>query len=145
MHPYLERILHDIGSLGSAAVFGILIVFLFFVNREVSVLLFLGGLIIFVITSIIRFAYFKGRPSPKKYANWIEKIDAASFPSTHTARAALAVSIVWNHVSLTLRLLSVALLLVICYSRIARKRHDLIDVAGGVILGILVGYATLQL
>ena len=145
MHEYIERILKDIGSLGSAAVFGIIIVLVFFIDRQLAIELFAGGITIFVLTSFIRIIHFKLRPKPKNYKNWIEKIDAASFPSTHAARSAFLLSILFPLLSEIYRILGIILVFTICYSRIVRKRHDFIDVLGGVIIGVAVGFMALRL
>ena len=144
MHEYLERVWHDIGSLGSAAAFGILLFFLFFYDVTLFFRFFTGGMLLFGATSLIRIAYFKERPLAKPYSSRIGKIDAASFPSTHAARGSLVLTLLWPGLSSQLRIPLAILALLICTSRIARRRHDSIDVIAGLILGIIVGWAILQ-
>lgn len=144
MHDYVERVLHDIGSLASAALYALLIIILTLVNSFLAIQLFIGGICIVVLTTIIRITYFKVRPRPKKYTTWIEKIDASSFPSTHAARAAYILTLLWTIIPTHFKILGIFLVISISYSRIARKRHDVIDVLGGIVLGIGVGIMVLQ-
>lgn len=100
----------------------------------------------YVIAFIIRIFYFKDRPNKEQYTNLITKIDASSFPSVHSARAvftALVLSSFFANNYLTAIFIIVALLT--CYSRILIKKHFLIDVIAGIILGIILYVISLRL
>ncbi len=79
----------------------------------------------------IKVFYKKDRPIPYPRTNLYSYIDANSFPSIHTARAA-AVGI-WLFGPLGL-----ALAAVIGYSRIFLKKHYTIDVVAGAMIGALI-------
>ncbi|MBI2151801.1 phosphatase PAP2 family protein, partial [Candidatus Woesearchaeota archaeon] len=64
------------------------------------------------------------------------KLDASSFPSWHTARAlflALIFSEKFNYFPLTVFLITITV--IVAYSRLYLKKHDIIDVLGGIVLG----------
>ena len=87
---------------------------------------------------VIRSIYTKNRPDKQEYKNYLEKIDALSFPSWHTARIvylALIFSYLFNNNLLTLLFTLVAIL--VAYSRVYLKRHDYWDVLGGIVLGVV--------
>ena len=112
--------------------------FLFDKDYSLFFILFLGVIIIYLFTIIIRAVYFKQRPRKQKYKNFIEKIDASAFPSVHAARISFLLMFLFFYIfkDLILMMLAFILTLLIIYSRIYLKKHDLIDVLGGVILGI---------
>lgn len=105
----------------------------------------------YLIGSFIKFLYYKDRPEPRQYANWRKKIDASSFPSVHTAQA----TVVFAHTLLLANLLLLSPLqytkisagmLTLCgfvfYALIARsrlvlKKHFMIDVVFGTVLGVV--------
>ncbi|MAG02464.1 hypothetical protein CMI42_03945, partial [Candidatus Pacearchaeota archaeon] len=78
------------------------------------------------------------RPEKQKYGNFVERIQASSFPSWHTARIvylAIIISYLFSNNYLTILLIIIAGL--VAYSRIYLKRHDYWDVLGGIVLGII--------
>jgi membrane-associated phospholipid phosphatase len=94
----------------------------------------------YAILSGIRLIYHKPRPKPQKYTNLLEKIDAGSFPSLHTLRASLIVFHAQQYVSTnTLLVLSFTVVLVM-YSRMMQKKHDVYDVTAGVILAYFITF-----
>ncbi len=139
MKQPIEGLIRDISALGGMPLYTLVsFVFLFF-NIPSFFILFFGFLILFLITVLIRGFYFKDRPKKEKITNIFERFDGSSFPSLHTARASLLfftlASIINNY------LLSIVFILIIIFvasSRVLLKKHDLIDVMGGFILGIAV-------
>lgn len=116
----------------------VIIYFLFSDRFFYSQILFYSLLIIYGLTLVIRLFYFRKRPSPETYHNLLQKIDASSFPSVHAARATvLFIFLTRFYYSLTVVILSMFLLIIVFYSRIYLKKHDLFDLLGGLILGIL--------
>lgn len=138
-----EDFVRDATSLGSVWFYIIVTVFSLLLN---DYLLFgklaLGLVIIYTAIIILRLVFFKNRPEKYKYKTFIDKIDAASFPSNHSARIsflAILFANYFNNIFISVFLALIAL--IVLYSRIYLKKHDLKDVLGGVILGIFVYFA----
>ena len=114
-------------------------------------LIYVNMFVCYLIGSFIKFLYYKDRPEPRQYANWRKKIDASSFPSVHTAQATVVLA--YALLLANLLILSgikyaqlIAAVLALCgfsfYALIARsrlilKKHFLIDVVFGTILGVV--------
>jgi membrane-associated phospholipid phosphatase len=99
----------------------------------------IGLILILIITTLVRIIYFKDRPNKEEHHNWIERIDASSFPSMHTARIfffGLVMSQFWDY-SLNLTILFLVVSLSVSYSRIFLKKHDWWDLLGGLVLGVI--------
>src|SRR5579885_824932 len=87
----------------------------------------------------IKLVYRKPRPDANERPagkSWIGWLDAASFPSVHSARAA-ALSICVLALMTSAFVATAAVIFTICvgFSRIKLRRHFLTDVIGGVIIG----------
>ncbi len=130
----------DVTSLGGALFYGILVLFTLLVQEySLSLNLIVGFLITFVVTVIIRKFYFKNRPNKEDYSNFVERIDASSFPSLHASRVTFLTLLMSYHFNFEWKITTffVILALLIAYSRIFLKKHDKWDLLGGAILGIL--------
>ena len=88
--------------------------------------------------AIIRSFYFKPRPKPQRYKNFIEKIDAASFPSLHCARAAIIALHAQPFVPLYTQAVIATGVVLVMYSRIMLKKHDIYDTLAGVVLAAII-------
>lgn len=134
-----EDFWRDITSLGGAGIyFTIVLLLIAFEQKKIAAEIFTGFLITYFTAVIIRLFYFKNRPRKETYNNTLEKIDASSFPSVHSARAvflALTFSKLSDTTAASILLFTIAG--AVCYSRIAIKKHYLIDVIGGIVLGIV--------
>ncbi len=82
----------------------------------------------------IKLFYRKDRPVPYERDKIFLKFDANSFPSTHTAVAAVLVTI------FTPNVLGLVILCAVAYSRVYFKKHYVIDVLAGAAIGILVTF-----
>ena len=135
----LKTQFRDLTTFGGIIFFAIILfITLIFQKYQLFVKLLFGLLFTFIITILIRSFYTKDRPNKQTYKNFIEKMDALSFPSWHTARItflAIIFSFQYNYLYLTTFFTVIALL--VSYSRIYLKRHDWWDVLGGIVLGIL--------
>ncbi len=135
----MKKIMEEITFLGGV-LFYILFSVLFLFQKEYDffLTLIMGLIIIYLVSLIIRIFYFKPRPKKREYKNFIEKIDASSFPSIHAARATfIFLFLLMNFLkSFYLIFLVLILTLLVFYSRIYLKKHYLIDVLGGILLGI---------
>ncbi len=130
----------DISSFGSL-IFYILVIALTFLlgNYDTFYRLLIGLAIIYLVTIILRTLFFKERPIKLKHESFIEKLDAASFPSLHTSRTAFMAAILINFFNnFIISILLILLALTIAYSRIYLKKHDWKDVSAGAVLGVLV-------
>ncbi|MBD3252118.1 phosphatase PAP2 family protein [Candidatus Pacearchaeota archaeon] len=135
-----NKIFEEITFLGGI-LFYALFSFYFLILGEIKQFsgLILALIFIYSITFFIRLVYYKSRPKKVPYKNLIEKIDSSSFPSLHAARSTLIVLFLIFAIKLSLifvLLISVPWLLVL-YSRIYLKKHYIVDIFGGIILGVL--------
>ena len=137
----LKKIFDEITFLGGILFYLIVsFLFLYFQKQDIFLKLILALISVYLITAIIRMFYFKNRPKKLNHSNFLEKLDASSFPSIHAARATLLFILfsLINLEKLFLIAIMFLLLLSVYYSRIYLKKHDIIDILGGIILGILV-------
>ena len=131
-----ESFIRDLSAFGGLIFFILLIIVTSFFEHYLAQKLFWGFVLTYFIAVVIRLFYFKERPHSESYNNIIEKIDASSFPSLHTARIFfIMLTMVFYEFWLIIVFLPVALLT--SYARIHMKRHDWIDVIGGMLLGII--------
>ena len=135
-HKYLPILFRDITTFGGAFFYGLIVLLAFAFNQtSLAVNLILGFVISLIILVPIRLLYFRNRPQKQTYSNLLERIDASSFPSWHTTRIVfLAITAVFYFQNIILSSVSIALALLVCYSRIYLKKHDWIDLLGGIVL-----------
>lgn len=129
----------DITTFGGFTFYTIIFV-ITFLTAQISLFwqLLFGLLFTGFVVVIIRKIYPKQRPAPQTYSNEIEKIDASSFPSWHTARVTylcLSFSFFFNKTFLSV--IFILLTITTAYSRIYLKKHDWIDLLGGFALGLI--------
>jgi len=128
----------DVTSLGSTGFYFIIILFFIANQKTILALQLLAGYVIsYGIAILIRLAYFKNRPKKETYNNTIEKIDASSFPSVHTARTVFITNVLAAQFSQMTTTFFIILTALVCYSRIAIKKHDWKDILGGIALGFI--------
>jgi|SRR3989344_3634267 len=131
----LKQFFHDVTAMGGLA--ASLLLILLFISSSLLLPLIAGSVITAVMVILIRLFYFKNRPKRETYNNLVEKIDASSFPSLHTARIVfLAVLFSVHFGSQYLTVLCIIVALLVSYSRIYLQKHDWIDVAGGIAVGV---------
>jgi membrane-associated phospholipid phosphatase len=133
----LDLSLEQITYLGGVLFYGLLALFSLVMNKS---LLFLELVIIFAailaVAVLIKIVYYKDRPKKQKYTNLIERFESSSFPSLHSMRiAALAVFFSEFIGTLCAAIFLGAIALLVIYSRVRLKRHFVIDVVVGAILG----------
>ncbi|MGK0387676.1 MAG: membrane-associated phospholipid phosphatase [Maribacter sp.] len=93
-----------------------------------------------VLGSIIKIVFPKARPTGQKYSNTMEKIDAGSFPSLHAARITVVYLTLFFLAELVvMKVLFLLVIAIVCCSRILLKKHFWTDVAGGLVMGGIVG------
>jgi undecaprenyl-diphosphatase len=135
-----DGLLRDITSLGGFFFFFMLLIIVLALQEiQLFYQLLLGMILTFLAIVIIRTFYYKDRPNKEKHRTYVERIDASSFPSLHTARTifiALVFIYYFNNNILTAVLIILALS--VAYSRLYLKKHDTWDLFGGFILGLVV-------
>ena len=110
----------------------------FFSLEQLRFLLFFWIFFIFLelIWWAIKYFFFKERPNPMSYSNWIEKILAGSFPSLHSARTFSLFLLSCVFVNIYVSFLFLIFWFSISYSRVYLKKHYWVDICGGVVLSI---------
>ena len=135
-----EELFRDLSSFGGMPIYLAVMAITFFYNQLLLSQLFFGLLLAYFVTTSFRIAYFKNRPEKQKYRNWLEKIDASSFPSLHSMRSVVLVVILTSYFSnIFLTLFFVAVAASVVATRILLKRHDPVDSIGGALMGFVLG------
>ena len=145
IYPLREAI-EDFTSLGGLALYLLLALLHFLMGYNTVGYALLSSLImLYVIIIVIRLFYYRNRPVKREYHNIVERIDASSFPSMHSARASSLAIILGStaiiHVAIILWIVAVG----VGIARIILKKHDIIDVIAGLLLGAIIGYASIIL
>jgi membrane-associated phospholipid phosphatase len=125
----------DLTSFGGIVV--ILALLLLFSTTYKNMIIGIAGLVIIeLISDTIKFIWHKPRPNRVSYSNSIEKIYAGSFPSVHAARSAFIYPLFYSTIQSPLAWIFLLMPVIIAYSRLRLKKHDIVDVSFGLILGI---------
>jgi len=75
----------------------------------------------------------------RRYNLIYEAVDNSSFPSIHAARSVMISIAIYAKAPATFPLLAL-MVLAVCASRIYFRRHDIIDIFAGLILGFILGF-----
>jgi membrane-associated phospholipid phosphatase len=138
--------IRDITSLGSTSIVLFTLLILLVIQQYTIFTQFITGILsLYAIVIIIRCFYFKQRPKKEEYKGWLQKMDASSFPSMHTARAWLYVAIFSTATTPPITIALALIALAVSYSRIKLFKHFFIDVFAGALLGLIVGFVVLLL
>ncbi len=99
----------------------------------------IGGLVfVELFSSTIKFFYYKRRPKQEKYDNFLERINAGSFPSLHSARSSFVfVTLFFLFSNYYLKIVLLLIPIIVGMTRISLKKHYLYDIIAGYIIGIL--------
>lgn len=136
----IKKIFEEMTFLGGILFYILLsLLFLIIGKNNIFIQFILALFIIYFLTFIIRIFYFKNRPKKIHYKNFIEKLDASSFPSIHVARATFIILLIIFTFLPNFYLIFLLLILygLVIYSRIYLLKHDLIDIIGGILLGFI--------
>jgi len=126
---------------GSRVFFLITLLFLWVLDNPLLLPFSIAFIFGEVVCNSIKAIWFKERPNKQKYKTLLEKIDAGSWPSVHSYRAAvLCLGYILLFKQAALQFFIVFFAIGIGYSRIYLKKHDIRDVSGGAIIGLVVGY-----
>lgn len=138
-------IFNDLTIFGSVVFQGFLFA-LFFVLGEffLALQLFISIIVVYLVALSIRYFYHKDRPNKESYKTLLEKLDASSFPSMHSMRAAILLIIIpYYYQSILVFILFAVLAIIIWFSRYIIKKHYFIDILAGIILGLIIGFLLL--
>ena len=135
-----QQYIYELTSFGGTILYFLVsLFFLVLENYTIFFNLLVGIILIYTSVIIIKIFYFKDRPKKYKYGNFVEKIDASSFPSVHAARITLLSVILMNYFNnIMISAILAALIILVACSRIMLKKHDIKDVGAGIILGIVI-------
>ena len=134
----VDDIFSSITHFGMPAFYVLVILALFKFQAAVAWQALGALLLVEVVCILIKLAYPKERPQPRQRTYFLDGIYASSFPSVHSARAAvLATLCVWYIADPLYSALAILLALGVGYSRIYLKHHDVKDVAAGLAAGVI--------
>jgi membrane-associated phospholipid phosphatase len=132
----------ELSAFGGVFVYCLIgLAFLLLARWEIFIELAIGFIAALVVMFGIRTFYFKERPQKIKHNSYLSKINASSFPSIHALRSTILATILAIYFNKWQLILPLALIPVFaCYSRLAIKKHDSIDITFGVVIGVVVGW-----
>lgn len=144
---YIDAGMRDLTSLGTVGFHALLLLFLLLFGQYALFAKILAGeLLVYIIAVIFKLGMFRERPKKMQHAGVLQKIEAGSFPSVHTARiflvAVFGMAVFHN---LPAAVLAAIVALTVAYSRIYLKKHYLVDVVAGAIIGSAVALFLLML
>ncbi len=136
----IQGLARDVTALGSSPFYGYLWLLFLALDPRVSVELFAAFALLMGISYAIKALWFKPRPDHVEglvHDNVLEKVDASSFPSAHSARAA---AIAWILLSAypgrsPFGLVVLLGALATGATRVVLRRHSVLDVLGGFAIG----------
>lgn len=130
-----KKVLSEISAFGSLPFYGFVIIYSAFFTT-MAVKLTTALIISQLVIILIRYLFYKPRPNARKHKNFLEKLDAASFPSGHAARVIILI-IFGFQIPLPFFLLVINLLigLMVLLARIVLKEHYAFDITIGGLIG----------
>jgi undecaprenyl-diphosphatase len=141
---FIPQLFRDLTSLGSLVFFAWILLFVL-AMKEFSLFLQLvfGTVFTLIMVVFIRMVYFKNRPNKQNHSNFIERMDASSFPSLHSARIVfLAITLASFFKTEYVTIFFTIFAVLVMYSRYYLRKHDLWDILGGILLGLLTFWLT---
>jgi len=95
----------------------------------------IGLIIIELVSRGIRIFYYMDRSRKEAHNNFLEKLDASSFPSIHSARSSFVFLVLYSLTNYPANLLFILLFLIVGFTRVLLKKYYIIDVLSGFIIG----------
>lgn len=136
--------IYDISSLGGNPVYiSVAVLFWLFGHVNVTYRLAVALILCYAVTTFFRLAIFRERPQKQKFKNVLERIDASSFPSLHSMRAAvwaLSAAVFFNQPFVWI--LAAITALSVAAARVLQKRHHLTDAMAGLIAGSAIAFVS---
>jgi membrane-associated phospholipid phosphatase len=142
-----DELLTQITYLGGVVVFGFVMVILLSFGFVFEFLrLALGLVASYFLIVVIRSIYFVNRPLKQEFSNFIERLDASSFPSNHSIRIVLLSLILLELSSSVFASVCIVLIvLLVFFSRWYLKKHFLVDILAGAFLGAIIHFGVLSI
>lgn len=138
MKEYLKKnfieTIRDFTAFGDPFILFILSVLILGINIDLIYIL-IGLIIIELICRGIRIFYHRDRPRKEVYKNFLERLDASGFPSIHSARSCFVFLVLYSLTSFPVNLIFILLFSIVGLTRILLKKHYLIDVLFGFVIG----------
>lgn len=134
----------DITSFGGIPVYGLVFLWaLATLKFVVALQLFISFVVFVSIAFFIRFFYAKTRPdgTSLKNATLFEQLNDSSFPSIHAGRTVILAVVLSKLFSCPACVFLWALVVCVLVSRILLRKHFLVDVIAGAVLGWVVALA----
>jgi membrane-associated phospholipid phosphatase len=129
--------LRDITSIGNPILL-LLITISIISSWKALIVFLLGYTCAELITNFLKYVIHSERPQKQEYTGLLSKLDSRSFPSIHVTRVTYTslflVSINYN---LKVLITGIIFIVIISISRVLLRKHILVDVIGGIILGII--------
>jgi undecaprenyl-diphosphatase len=139
MSNLFKDFIEDTSAFGSLS-FYLFLIFLFLIIGQIKLGIWLiwGLILSFAVIIIIKLFYFKERPQKKEYKNFIEKIEASSFPSLHAWRIIMIfVFLSYYYKSIYFVILLGTIAILVFFSRKYLRKHFWIDIVFGAIFGLI--------
>jgi membrane-associated phospholipid phosphatase len=138
--------LKDISSFGGLPLYiFVSLLFLSLGFMRVFYQLVIALFIVYVVFFGVRSIYFRERPKKQRYKNWLQKIDANSFPSAHALRAmVLGLIVISFFLNVYVNMLILAVVLLEGFMRVRLKQHYWSDVIFGWIFGVAIWFLVLK-
>ncbi|CAL2082792.1 acidPPc domain-containing protein [Tenacibaculum sp. 190524A05c] len=140
--------------LGDGVMFGVLVVIFFFINKRMSLVFGIGGVLTLLVTHFFKKVIFRGIPRPAEYLgienlHIIDGIKMAfwnSFPSGHTmtAFAIFAILCIYFRKCIS-QYLWMSLAIIAGISRVYLSQHFWADIFVGSVLGIIIAFVSMSL
>ena len=136
-NKYSLRLFFKIISLiGTPFFYMLALLYLFKINKSLAMDIIPILVLTEIVCGSIKYIYPKERPVPMKNKTFIQKYMAGSFPSVHTARiTAFSAAILLFYKDNMFVLAALFAIIGVGYSRIYLKKHYLIDVVAGFLIG----------
>lgn len=136
--------IRDVAGMGGFPISTLITLLFLFININIFFQLLVAFAIAYGLTIIGRALFWKQRPKKRKYKNFLEKIDAGSFPSLHSARAGVLVTILSNFFANNfITGLLIISAIGVAWARVYLKKHFPVDVITGLVIGAVSAGITL--
>jgi len=152
--PFLDLFFKYTTFLGDGIMFGVLFLIFFFIDKRLSYVFAVGGILTLLITHFFKKIIFKGLPRPvaeigENALHLIEGVKIAlanTFPSGHSTTAfAIFTILCLYYYKCKSQYLWISLAILAGFSRVYLSQHFLIDIFVGSTIGIGIGFISMAI